>query len=59
VLGQGYGNEIAEVGRCLAAGLRESPMVPHAQTLALMENMDDLRRQLGVRYAADDRAAGE
>lgn len=59
VLGQGYGNEIAEVGRCLAAGLRESPMVPHAQTLALMANMDDLRRQLGVRYAADDRAAGE
>jgi predicted dehydrogenase len=53
VIGQGYGNEIAEVGRCLTAGLRESPMVPHAQTLTLMRNMDDLRRQIGVRYAAD------
>ncbi|MFC6345659.1 gfo/Idh/MocA family oxidoreductase, partial [Nocardioides hankookensis] len=28
VIGQGYGNEIAEVGRCLRAGLRESPLVP-------------------------------
>jgi predicted dehydrogenase len=53
LIGRGYGNEIAEVGRCLAAGLRESPMVPHAQTLALIGAMDDVRRQIGVRYAVD------
>jgi predicted dehydrogenase len=53
VLGRGYGNEIAEVHRCLAAGLRESPLVPHAQTLTLMRQMDDLRGQIGVRYGAD------
>ncbi len=57
VLGRGYGNEIAEVGRCLRAGLRESPLVPHAQTVTLMRQMDDLRRQIGVRYAADGRSA--
>ena len=39
----GYGNEIAEVQRCLRAGLRESPLVPHAQTLTLMRQMDDVR----------------
>ena len=53
VIGQGYGNEIVEVGRCLREGLAESPLVPHAQTLTLMRQMDDLRRQIGVRYAVD------
>jgi len=53
VIGQGYGNEIAEVGRCLSEGLRESPWVPHAQTLTLMRQLDDVRRQVGVRYAVD------
>jgi predicted dehydrogenase len=53
VIGTGLGNEAAEVGRCLAAGLRESPLVPHAQTLRLLAGMDELRRQTGVRYAAD------
>jgi predicted dehydrogenase len=50
LIGAGYGNEIAEVGRCLRAGLRESPLVPHAQTLALLRQMDDVRRQVGVTY---------
>jgi len=57
VLGRGYGNEIAEVVRCLRAGLRESPLVPQAQTLTLMRQMDDLRAQIGVRYAVDGRSA--
>ncbi|GAA4709161.1 Gfo/Idh/MocA family oxidoreductase [Nocardioides conyzicola] len=50
VIGQGYGNEIAEVGRCLLAGLRESPLVPHEQTLTLLRQMDDVRRQVGVTF---------
>ena len=54
VLGTGLGNEAAEVQRCLREGLRESPLVPHEQTLRLIRQMDDLRRQIGVRYAADD-----
>ncbi|GAB2451465.1 Gfo/Idh/MocA family oxidoreductase [Nocardioides hungaricus] len=52
VIGQGYGNEIAEVGRCLAAGLRESPLVPHAQTLSLLRQMDGVRAQVGVSFSA-------
>jgi predicted dehydrogenase len=50
VLGRGYAHEIVEVGRCLRAGLRESPLVPHAQTLAIMRQMDDVLAQLGVRF---------
>ncbi len=54
VLGSGLGNEAAEAMRCLRAGLRESPLVPHAQTLTLLRQTDELRAQIGVRYAADD-----
>jgi predicted dehydrogenase len=53
LLGSGLGNEAAEVQRCLGEGLRESPHVPHAQTLALMAAMDDLREQVGVRYPGE------
>ena len=54
LLGTGLGNEATEVQRCLAEGLRESPLVPHEQTLLLLRQMDDLRRRIGVRYAADE-----
>ena len=30
-------------GRCLRAGLTESPWVPHAQTATIMRQMDELR----------------
>jgi len=53
VLGHGFSHEILEVGRCLAGGLRESPLVPHAQTLTILRQMDEVRRQVGVRFAAD------
>jgi predicted dehydrogenase len=53
VIGRGYGNEAVEFARCLHAGLLESPLVPHAQTLALMEQMDTIRAQVGIRYAGD------
>ena len=49
-LGVGYGNEAFEVSRCLAAGLRESPLVPHARTLRLMRLMDEVRAQVGLEY---------
>jgi hypothetical protein len=50
VIGVGFGHEIAEVGRCVEAGLRESPLVPHSQTLTILRQMDDVRRQVGVRF---------
>jgi predicted dehydrogenase len=53
VLGSGLGNEALHVQECLAEGLAESPLVPHAQTLRLLDVMDDLRAQIGVRYGAD------
>ena len=50
----GFGAEVAEVERCLYAGLNESPDVGLEDTVAIMELLDDTRAQLGVRYPADD-----
>jgi predicted dehydrogenase len=55
VIGTGLGNEAAEVMRCLRAGLMESPLVPHEQTLRIMRQMDAVRRELGVTYPGEDR----
>ena len=53
VIGTGLGNEAAHVQECLHAGRLESPLVPHAQTLTLIRQMDEVRRQIGVSYASD------
>jgi predicted dehydrogenase len=45
--------EAVEVARCLADGLAESPLMPHAETLRVMEAMDEIRRQVGVRYPGE------
>ena len=53
-LGNGYVHEAIEAQRCFLAGLTESPVMTHDETLALMAVMDEIRRQIGLRYAADD-----
>jgi predicted dehydrogenase len=49
----GYHYEAMEVNRCLRTGLRESPLMPLDETLAVMGTMDEIRRQLGLWYAED------
>lgn len=45
--------EAAEVARCLAAGLTESPLLPLDTTLAIMRTLDRVRVQTGVRYPGE------
>jgi len=52
-LGNGYVHEAIEAQRCFQAGWIESPGMTHDETLALMRVMDEIRRQIGVSYAAD------
>ncbi len=52
--GNGYGLEVAEVERCLAAGEIDSSHVPLADSVTVLEVLDEARRQLGVRYPADE-----
>lgn len=49
-LGRGYVHELTEVVRCVREGLLESPLMPHAETLGVLATMDEVRRQVGVRY---------
>jgi hypothetical protein len=51
--GNGYTHEALEVGRCMRAGLIESPVMPHAETLTIMGVLDTIRAQIGLRYSAD------
>jgi predicted dehydrogenase len=49
----GYEYQVKECRRCMEAGLLESPMMPHAETLAIMHQMDNLRHEWGVHYPMD------
>lgn len=55
--GMGYTYEAQEAARCVRAGLRESPMVPMADTLAIMGQMDEIRRQIGMVYPREREGA--
>lgn len=46
----GFEYEAEEVARCIAAGLTESPGMPHADTLEIMRICDEVRAQVKVRY---------
>ena len=46
----GFEGEIEEAQACIRAGLIESPTISHADTLATLGWMDEIRRQVGVRY---------
>ncbi len=51
--GNGYTHEAQEVGRCIRAGLIESPVMPHEETLSIMGTLDDIRAQIGLKYTFD------
>jgi hypothetical protein len=36
--------------RCIREGLIESPVLPHAESLAVVELIDAMRARIGVRY---------
>ena len=48
--GSGYHFEAAHVHHCLREGLTESPVMPHAESLAVMTTLDRVRAQIGVTY---------
>jgi len=45
--GAGYGHEVEHVNECLASGLRESPVMPLDDTIAVQRLMAEVLRQLG------------
>jgi len=51
--GWGYQYEIRHVQECISNGLLESPVMSHADTLLLMEVMDEVRAKAGIYYPVD------
>ena len=51
--GHGLHQEAVEVARRVGAGELESSLLPHAETIAVMEVLDEVRRQVGVTYPGE------
>ena len=51
--GRGMQHEAAEVMRCIRAGKLESDVLPLRETLAIMETLDEIRRQIGLVYPGE------
>jgi len=49
-IGNGYNYEAEEFVRCFHGGLRESPVMPHSDSLAVMRTLDKIRSQIGLSY---------
>lgn len=49
----GYEYQVLECRRCIEQGLKESPMMPHNEIIAIMKQMDELRKEWGVEYPMD------
>ena len=49
----GYEYEFSECRKALESNLIESPLMPHDETLYIMQQMDGLRQQWGVSYPMD------
>ena len=55
--GYGWQHEAVEVGRCLCTGPLESPTMPLDESVAIMRTLDEIRRQIGLRYPFKPRGA--
>jgi predicted dehydrogenase len=51
--GHGLRHQAATVGQCLRAGLTESDALPLDESVAIMETMDEIRRQIGLVYPSE------
>ena len=47
------GEEAIEFARVVRAGEIESPLMMHAKSQEIMELMDEIRRQIGVKYPTE------
>lgn len=51
--GNGYRFQVEEVGRCIRENLTESPIMPLDETVSIMETMDEIRKQWGLKYPSE------
>ncbi|SDU38136.1 Gfo/Idh/MocA family protein [Jiangella alkaliphila] len=52
-VGGGLRHQAVEVGRLLRAGATESDVMPLDETVTIMETLDEIRRQIGLRFPGE------
>ncbi len=52
--GNGFEEQITHFCECVLNGLKESPVVTHEQTCFITEQMDKIRKIIGVKYPQDN-----
>lgn len=50
----GFIYEADEIRKCIRAGKKESDFVTHNDSILIARLMDEIRKQIGVKYADDD-----
>jgi predicted dehydrogenase len=50
---EGMEYEAAEVARCVASGVTQSPLMPWQGTLEVMRTLDQVRTQIGLTYPGE------
>jgi len=53
-VGQGLREQAIEMARVVRAGLLQSPLMPWSETIAVMKSMDEIRKQIGLRYSFEN-----
>lgn len=55
IIGAGWiADKMAQAMPIRQKGLLESPMMPHKETISIMRQMDELRKEWGVNYPYDE-----
>lgn len=49
-IGNGFEEEIIEACECIRMGKTQSDVMSHSESLAILNEMDDVRRQIGIKY---------
>ena len=52
-LGNGFEEEIIECCRCIEAGKQQSDIMPMEESIVMMQQMDTIRQQIGIRYTCE------
>jgi predicted dehydrogenase len=53
----GFEEQIEEVNQCIREAKLESKVMPHKDSLEIAHTLDEIRRQIGLQYPADEKPA--
>lgn len=51
---EGFWHEFEYAANCILRGERDQTVIPHAETIAIMKTMDDMRADMGVTYPCEE-----